>query len=206
MTQELEIIVLEKEQLETIKFSGGRLFVLTAGMLNEFTPAHDLALRMIPDPRQAVFFVGYADPDTPGGRLKASKAGQPFLYSAGAGELTRRCEVQDFDLTAHANREALLEFAGKVSPRVILLGHGEHSSRQWFEQQLRLRLPQARIVQPAPGLVVEAENAALQPPSVAGKILLVEVSRRMRKFHASAALFFSRISRGNLAHGETWGN
>jgi Cft2 family RNA processing exonuclease len=156
LTQELEIIVLEKEQLESIKLSAGRLFVLTAGMLNECTPAHDLALRMMPDPRQAVFFVGYADPDTPGGRLKASKAGQSFLFSADAGEVTRRCEVQDFDLTAHANRDALLEFAGKVSPRVILLGHGEHSSRQWFEQQLRLRHPQFRIIQPAPGLVVEA--------------------------------------------------
>jgi hypothetical protein len=39
---------------------------------------------------------------------------------------------------------------------VILLGHGEASSRQWFEDQLRARLPDARIVQPAPGLVVEA--------------------------------------------------
>jgi Cft2 family RNA processing exonuclease len=70
--------------------------------------------------------------------------------------VTRHCEVQEFDLTAHANREALLDFAGKVSPKVILLGHGELSSRQWFEEQLRARLPGVRIVQPAPGLVVEA--------------------------------------------------
>ena len=156
LMEELQIIVLEKEELESVKLSGGRLFVLTAGMLNEFTPAHDLALRMMPDPRQAIFFVGYADPDTPGGRLKAAQAGQPFLFSAGAGQVTRCCEVQDFDLTAHANREALLEFAGKVSPRVILLGHGEQSSRLWFEEQLRIRHPQTRIIQPAPGLVVEA--------------------------------------------------
>ena len=156
LTDELQIIVLEREELDTIKLSGGRLFVLTAGMLTESTPAHDLALRMMPDPRQAVFFVGYADPDTPGGRLKASKPGEPFLFSPSAGEATRLCEMQDFDLTAHANREALLEFAGKVSPRVILLGHGEESSRHWFAEQLRARHPQTPILQPAPGLVVEA--------------------------------------------------
>ena len=156
LTEQIETVVLEKEQLESIKLSDGRLFVLTAGMLNEFTPAHDLALRMMPDPRQAVLFVGYADPDTPGGRLKVSKAGEPFLFSADSGEVKRCCEVQDFDLTAHANREALLDFAGKVSPRMILLGHGEQSSRQWFEEQLRLRHPKARIIQPAPGLVAEA--------------------------------------------------
>ena len=64
--------------------------------------------------------------------------------------------MEEFDLTAHANREALLDFAGRVSPRVILLGHGELSSRQWFEEQLRARHPNMRIIQPAPGLVVEA--------------------------------------------------
>jgi Cft2 family RNA processing exonuclease len=156
LTEELQPIVLEREQLDTIKLGGGRIFVLTAGMLTESTPAHDLAVRMMGDPRQAIFFVGYADPDTPGGRLKASKLGEPFIFSAGAGELTRGCEMQEFDLTAHANRDALLDFAGRVSPRVIMLGHGELSSRQWFEEQLRARHPSLRIVQPAPGLVVEA--------------------------------------------------
>jgi Cft2 family RNA processing exonuclease len=155
LTEELQPIVLEKEELDNIKLGPGRIFVLTAGMLTEMTPAHDLAVRMMTDPRQAIFFVGYADPDTPGGRLKASKPGQPFLFSAGAGELTRRCELQDFDLTAHADREALLDFAGQVSPKVILLGHGEASSRKWFEEQLRARHPNIRIIQPAPGLVVE---------------------------------------------------
>ena len=156
LTEELELVVLEREELERIKLTGSRLFVLTAGMLTDSTPAHDLALRMMPDPRQAIFFIGYADPDTPGGRLKASKPGEPFLFSASAGEVTRVCEMEDFDLTAHANREALLEFAGQVSPRVILLGHGEQSSRDWFAEHLRLRQPQTRIIQPEPGLVVEA--------------------------------------------------
>jgi Cft2 family RNA processing exonuclease len=156
LTAELQPTVLEKEQLDSISLGSGRIFVLTAGMLTECTPAHDLALRMMGDPRQAIFFVGYADPDTPGGRLKISKLGEPFIFSASAGEATRQCELQEFDLTAHANREALLDFAGRVSPRVILLGHGELSSRQWFEEQLRARHPHIRIVQPAPGLVVEA--------------------------------------------------
>jgi Cft2 family RNA processing exonuclease len=156
LTQELQPIVLEREELDSIKLGSGRIFVLTAGMLTESTPAHDLAVRMLSDPRQAIFFVGYADPDTPGGRLKSSKLGEPFIFSASAGEVRRECEMQEFDLTAHANRDALLDFAGRVSPRVILLGHGELSSRQWFEEQLRDRHPNIRIVQPAPGLVVEA--------------------------------------------------
>jgi Cft2 family RNA processing exonuclease len=155
LTEELQLIVLEKEQLENMKLTGGRIFVLTAGMLTECTPAHDLALRMIGDKRQSIFFVGYADPDTPGGRLTASKPGDTFLFSPGGGEVTRLCEVDEFDLTAHASREALLDFVGVVDPRAVLLGHGELSSRQWFEEQIRLRHPRIRIIQPAPGLEVE---------------------------------------------------
>jgi Cft2 family RNA processing exonuclease len=156
LSKDLQLIVLEREELETIKLGGGRIFVLTAGMLTECTPAHDLALRMLPDQRQAIYFVGYADPGTPGGRLKASGLGETFVFSASAGEVTRHCEVQEFDLTAHANREALLDFALALSPRAILLGHGEADSRQWFEDQIRARQPKIKIIQPAPGLTVEA--------------------------------------------------
>src|SRR5206468_1318788 len=137
LTEALNLIVLEPGQLEKMRLSGGRIFVLTAGMMSEHTAAHDLAARMIGDERQAIFFVGYADPDTPGGRLKAAKPGETFVFSPSAGEVTRRCEVLDFDLTAHANRDELLGFVAQVSPRAVLLGHGEADARNWFEEQIR---------------------------------------------------------------------
>jgi Cft2 family RNA processing exonuclease len=155
LTRDLQLVVLERDQLEGMKLTGGRIFVLTAGMLTECTPAHDMAARMIGDERQAIFFVGYADPTTPGGRLKASQPGETFVFSAAAGEVTRRCEIQDFDLTAHASRESLLDFVGQVSPRAVLLGHGDLAARQWFEEQIRERHPQMKIIQPAPGLSIE---------------------------------------------------
>jgi Cft2 family RNA processing exonuclease len=129
--------------------------VITAGMMSENTAAHNLAARMIGDERQAIFFVGYADPDTPGGRLKAAKPGETFVFSPSAGRVTRQCELLDFDLTAHANREDLLDFVGRVSPRAILLGHGDDDSRQWFEEQIRARHPKIKILQPQPGKMVE---------------------------------------------------
>jgi Cft2 family RNA processing exonuclease len=62
--------------------------------------------------------------------------------------------MQDFDLTAHANREELLEFVGKVAPRAVLLGHGDDASRNWFEEQIRERWPAIKILQPQPGRVL----------------------------------------------------
>ncbi|MBM3880748.1 MAG: MBL fold metallo-hydrolase [Verrucomicrobia bacterium] len=151
----LNLVVLEKAQTDTLRLSGGRLFVLTAGMMTERTASHDLALRMIGDERHAIFFVGYADPATPGGRLKASQLGQTFTFSAAGGEVTRRCEVADFDLTAHANRDELLEFVGLVAPRAVVLGHGEPDARRWFAQAIARRYPKVKVCQPGPGESVE---------------------------------------------------
>jgi len=151
LREALQLIVLDPGQVQKMKLTGGRLFVITSGMMSENTAAHDLALRMIGDERQSVFFVGYADPDTPGGRLKASRPGETFVFSAGGGRVTRQCDVQDFDLTAHANRDDLLDFVGQVSPRAVLLGHGGEDSRQWFEEQIRARHPKIQIIQPQPG-------------------------------------------------------
>jgi Cft2 family RNA processing exonuclease len=149
----LNLIVLDQGQAEKMRLTGGRLFVITAGMMNENTAAHDLALRMMGDEQQAIFFVGYTDPDTPGGRLKASKRGETFLFSPRAGEATRFCEVEEFDLTAHANRDELLGFIGEVEPRAVLLTHGEADSRAWFEEQIRERHPKVTVIQPQPGAV-----------------------------------------------------
>jgi Cft2 family RNA processing exonuclease len=151
----LQLIVLESGQAQKMKLSGGHIFVVTAGMMSENTAAHDLAMRMAGDPRQSIFFVGYADVDTPGGRLKAAKPGEEFLFSASAGKLEKLCTMDDFDLSAHASREALLDFVDKVSPRTVLLGHGEEPSRLWFEEQIRLRHPKIKILQPQPGKPLE---------------------------------------------------
>jgi Cft2 family RNA processing exonuclease len=155
LREALNLVVLEQGQAEKMKLSGGKIFVITAGMMSENTAAHDLALRMIGDERQSIFFVGYADRDTPGGRLKAAKPGETFVFSASGGEVTRRCELDDFDLTAHANRDELLNFVGQVSPRTVLLGHGDADSRAWFEEQIRTRHPKMKIIQPGPGKMVE---------------------------------------------------
>ena len=155
LTEALNLQVLEQNQTESMRLSGGRIFVVTAGMMSEKTAAHDLALRFMGDERHAIFFVGYADPDTPGGRLKAARPGETFLFSPSGGEVTRRCQVEDFDLTAHADRDHLVDFIARVEPRVIFLGHGEEDSRRWFEDQIRSRYPKIKIFQPQPGVAVE---------------------------------------------------
>jgi len=151
----LNLVVLEQGQAEKMRLTGGRIFVITAGMMSENTAAHNLALRMIGDEQQSILFVGYSDPDTPGGRLRAAKPGETFVFSPSGGEVTRRCHIEEFDLTAHANREELLDFVGRVEPRVVMLTHGDDLSRTWFESQLQSRYPRIKVLQPKPGETLE---------------------------------------------------
>jgi Cft2 family RNA processing exonuclease len=151
----LDLVFLEQGQAETMKLTGGRIFVITAGMMSENTAAHNLALRMIGDEHQSIFFVGYTDPDTPGGRLRAAKHGESFLFSPSGGEVTRLCRIEDFDLTAHSNREEMLDFVGRVEPRTVLLSHGDADARKWFEAQIHARHPKIKVIQPMPGETVE---------------------------------------------------
>jgi len=154
LNEALQLIVLEKGQAENMKLGGGKIFVITAGMMSENTAAHDLAKRMIGDERQSIFFVGYADPDSPAGRLKAAKPGETFVFSPSAGRVTKKCDMQDFDLTAHANREDLMELIAQVSPRAILLGHGDDVARNWFAEQIQARWPKIKVSQPQPAKMV----------------------------------------------------
>ena len=110
LDEELDLSVLSRDQAAKIKLNKSRLFVMTAGMLTENTTAYDLAKRMVEQSEHGIFFVGYADPSTPGGRLKSANHKEHFHYCDTTGNLAKRCEVRDFDLTAHANREDLIEF------------------------------------------------------------------------------------------------
>ncbi len=155
LRQELNLSVLEREELQTIKLNKGNLFVLTAGMMNENTAAHDMAIRLVEQERHSIFFVGYADPDTPAGRLKAAKQGQTFFFSNTGGNLKKKCQVEDFDLTAHADKFDMLHFIGRAKPKVVILGHGSDTSRGWFQEQINKNFPKIKVLQPKPGEMIE---------------------------------------------------
>ncbi len=154
LTEALDLQVLDQAKSASIKLNG-KLFVITAGMMTEQTAAYSLALRMMPGEQHGIFFVGYADPGTPGGRLKQARRGEPFQFGETGAKVTRQCEVRDFDLSAHANREELMALVEQVGPRAIVLGHGDPTARAWFAEQLAIRHPKIRVHDPKPGETVE---------------------------------------------------
>jgi len=120
------------------EFSPGRnpgergIYLLSSGMLVEHTPSYQAAAAMIEDPANTVSFVGYCDPETPGGELLATAHGESFLFSVLDFATPVRAQVEQFDLSGHADREELADFAMKLDPRAIALTHGDADARDWF--------------------------------------------------------------------------
>lgn len=155
LTEALQLVVLSGREVESISLNGPKLFVMTAGMMTENTGSHTLATRMLEMPRAGICFVGYTDPDSPAGRLREASAGEEFLFSAGVGHIRKRCRVESFDLTAHAQREDLVEWVGRMRPKNVVLGHGDPEARAWMAAEILARNPRMRIMQPVQGESVE---------------------------------------------------
>ena len=95
-----------------------------------------LASGLLGDSKSSILFVGYCDPSTPGGQLLNSEKNQSFDFDAVDVIQKIRASVCKFDLSGHANREELVSYAKKISPRAVILHHGDPDARDWFKQNL----------------------------------------------------------------------
>lgn len=126
------------------------LYIISSGMLVERTPSYTLASGLLGNARNTIGFVGYCDPDTPGGQLLASKPGDNFVFEAAHVKAKVKARVERFELSGHADREELLEFAVQTTARSIVLTHGDPAARAWFAAQLAEKAPQSKVLDPVP--------------------------------------------------------
>jgi Cft2 family RNA processing exonuclease len=126
------------------------LYIVSSGMLVERTPSYTLASGLVGHTRNAVGFVGYCDPDTPGGELLAAKHGASFEFEAAHVRTKIRATIERFELSGHADRDELLDFAVQTGARSIVLTHGDPPARAWFAGQLATRMPGAKVLDPKP--------------------------------------------------------
>jgi Cft2 family RNA processing exonuclease len=131
------------------------LYIISSGMLVERTPSYLLASGLLGSARNTIGFVGYCDPDTPGGKLLATAPGKPFTFSAIDVKTKVQARVERFELSGHAERDELLEFAVQTKARSIVLTHGDPAARAWFTQQLATQLPKTKVIDPVPLKVCE---------------------------------------------------
>jgi predicted metal-dependent RNase len=150
--KDMDIEGSDRKRKGPIPFGSGCIYALSSGMMSENTVSNIFARQgILENKRNGLFFVGYADPETPGGRIRAAKPGETILLDADHGGVPLRCEMHVFDFSGHSTREAIADYAVKLRPKKVLLVHGDDDAVEWFRQELHGRLPGSQIIVPLPG-------------------------------------------------------
>lgn len=132
--------------------SPGNIYLVSSGMMSEHTPSHILAEQIITHPNDAILFVGYSDPETPAGKIKATDHGQNVnLREKGGQAYPLKCRVECFDFSGHATRDALIDYARTLNPKKLLLVHGDEAALDSLAGTLREFMPGTEIMIPEPG-------------------------------------------------------
>jgi Cft2 family RNA processing exonuclease len=126
------------------------IYLVSSGMMVEHTPSYKVAASLLPHAQNGLCFVGYCDPDTPGGQLLADPGAESFFFDVLDYTAPIRASIDRFDLSGHADREELLNYARETGARSIVLTHGDADARAWFETALAEQLPDAKVLDPQP--------------------------------------------------------
>jgi len=131
------------------------IYLVSSGMMVEHTPSYKIAASLLPHPANGLCFVGYCDPDTPGGQLLAGREEASFFFDALDYNAPLRASIDRFDLSGHADRDELSDYACSTGARAIVLTHGDQDARDWFREDLEDRAPSSKIIDPRPGIALE---------------------------------------------------
>jgi Cft2 family RNA processing exonuclease len=127
------------------------IYCLSSGMMTPKTVSNLFARQLIENERCGIFFVGYADPLSPAGQIIASQRGDTIQLDPDDRPRRIDCQVEKFDFSGHAPREAILAYLESLQPTNIVLVHGDDPAVAWFEAQLAVKLPRSRVIVPEPG-------------------------------------------------------
>jgi Cft2 family RNA processing exonuclease len=126
------------------------IYLVSSGMMVEHTPSYNVAASLLPHASNGLCFVGYCDPDTPGGQLLRARDEASYFFNALDYNAPIRASIDRFDLSGHADREELVEYAEASAARAIVLTHGDTDARAWFANELTERMPKSVILDPDP--------------------------------------------------------
>jgi Cft2 family RNA processing exonuclease len=147
--------ILNGQNIQDTPARAGRVYALSSGMMTPKTLSNIFARRIVENPRHSIFFVGYADPESPAGLLRETRAGEEVVLEPGEPAQRVRCNMEQFQFSAHASRETLIQYAKKLSPKKIVLVHGDPPAVEWMRATLTVDLPGTEVIVPTPGVEIE---------------------------------------------------
>jgi Cft2 family RNA processing exonuclease len=155
LLDELRPFVLNADTINDARARPGRVYALSSGMMTPKTLSNIFAQRIVDQPRHSIFFVGYADPESPAGILRNARPNDEIKIDPDGAPQPVRCHIEQFQFSAHASRESLIAFAERLAPKKILLVHGDPLAVEWMRARLVADLPNSEVIVPTPGVEIE---------------------------------------------------
>ena len=155
LLEEVEPFVLNGQTIHDSPARPGRIYALSSGMMTPKTLSNTFARRVIENPQHSIFFVGFADPESPAGIIKAAKPGDLVSLDPDEPAQPLRCNIEQFQFSAHASRESIVQYVKQLAPKKIVLVHGDAAAVEWTRATLTAELPGSEVIVPAPGVELE---------------------------------------------------
>ncbi len=152
---EVAPFVLAGKSLGQTEVKPRRLYAMSSGMMTEKTGSNVLARSILDQPQHSILFVGYSDPASPAGVLRATEEGAEVVLDGDHPPKKLHCEVEAYTFSAHATRESLRQYVNRLKPKKVLLVHGDPPAVEWFKGVLSQDLPATEVVVPLPGVPLE---------------------------------------------------
>jgi Cft2 family RNA processing exonuclease len=148
-------IILNDETVRDAPLRPERVHLLSSGMMIPKTLSNVFARRLIENPQHSIFFVGYANPESPAGLLREVRPNGEVALDPDKPAQRVRCNIEQFQFSAHATRETLIDYAKRLSPSKIVLVHGDPPAVEWMRSTLSAEVPRSEVFVPAPGMELE---------------------------------------------------
>lgn len=155
LMQDVDPFILNGQTIHDATARAGHVYALSSGMMTAKTLSNTFARRILDNPRHSIFFVGYADPESPAGILRKAAPGSQVMLDPEQPAQNVRCNLKQFQFSAHASRESLIAYAKKLSPKKIVLVHGDVPAVEWMRAKLSTDLPGSEVIVPTPGVEME---------------------------------------------------
>ena len=100
------------------------LVISSSGMLAEGSLSARYAERILPRAKNALFFTGYLDEESPGGRLGRLRENAGSSFRLHGKNVAVRAAVHSYRLSAHTDSSGIFQLVEKLQPKKVVFVHG----------------------------------------------------------------------------------
>ena len=100
------------------------VIIASSGMLLDNSVSARYAEKLLPDQRNAIFFSGYLDEESPGRRLERLHESKGQYFQINGRKVPVQAKVGTYRLSAHTDSEGILSLVERVAPKQLIFVHG----------------------------------------------------------------------------------